>query len=307
MKAGYLSQYFSGVAIKELSAVEANPDVSNQHEFNGVNQLRNILGDSQRKFEAKFIYLNDDDDPVTDEGFLTWYNAREGKPRSAEYRLYFPTTEVSLRADVGDLLVIGFRPDESILAIITEKGSTIGNQIKWLFGFDDENHLRFSVREQLESDRDKIAFVSSLILEQIGIPVEIGAETFLGEMLEKFNGKFPSTFEFSEYARSTVPDVSVLDDPDEALMIWLEREEILFRTLEKYFLEKRLAKGFDGDVDGFIQYSLSVHNRRKSRVGYALENHLEIIWKNFGIHYSRSQKTENRSRPDYISTYRKIS
>jgi len=39
MKQGYLSQYFDGVALKRLSAVEANVSRSNQHEFNGVESL----------------------------------------------------------------------------------------------------------------------------------------------------------------------------------------------------------------------------------------------------------------------------
>jgi len=44
MKQGYLSQYFKGVAAKTLSAVEADPVKSNQHEFNGVAPLKNIFG-----------------------------------------------------------------------------------------------------------------------------------------------------------------------------------------------------------------------------------------------------------------------
>jgi hypothetical protein len=43
MKKGYLSQYFEGVAAKRLSSVEADILVSNQHEFQGVEQLKSIL------------------------------------------------------------------------------------------------------------------------------------------------------------------------------------------------------------------------------------------------------------------------
>jgi len=42
MKKGYLSQYFKSVAVKVLSAVEADPVKSNQHEFNGVASLKRI-------------------------------------------------------------------------------------------------------------------------------------------------------------------------------------------------------------------------------------------------------------------------
>lgn len=80
----------------------------------------------------------------------------------------------------------------------------------------------------------------------------------------------------------------------------MEREEILFRTLERHLIADRLTTGFDGDVDGFIQFSLSVQNRRKSRVGYALENHLEIMFGECGIRYARTATTEQKSKPDFI-------
>ena len=73
MKRGYLSDYFEGVAVKRLSAVEADVIRSNQHEFNGVEGLKNILGEPSGKmrFTAKFLYLTDqDDEPIAEDGFL---------------------------------------------------------------------------------------------------------------------------------------------------------------------------------------------------------------------------------------------
>ena len=83
-------------------------------------------------------------------------------------------------------------------------------------------------------------------------------------------------------------------------MAWMEREEILFRTLERHLIANRLAQGFDDDVDNFISFSLSVQNRRKSRVGLAFENHLELLFVESGIRYSRAAVTENKSKPDFI-------
>ncbi len=83
-------------------------------------------------------------------------------------------------------------------------------------------------------------------------------------------------------------------------MAWMEREEILFRTLEKHIINERLYQGFDGDVDGFISFSLSVQNRRKSRAGLALENHLATLFQECGIKYSRTPVTEHKSKPDFI-------
>lgn len=308
MKKGYLSQYFDGAAIKVLSAVEADILASNQHEFNGVEGLRDILGEPEGKmrYEARFMYLTDnDDEPIVEDGFLTWYDARQ-KARIErgvmrwEYRLYFPTNLVSQCANEGDILVIAKRPDNTLLAIVAEEETTTAQQIAWLFGFSDISHPGFSVREELETEQDRIEFASTFILENIGINVELDEETYLDAILAKFGGGFPTTREFSKYARSTLPDITPQDGHDAVLMAWMEREEILFRTLEKHIISERLSHGFDGDADGFISFSLSVQNRRKSRAGLALENHLEILFQECGIKYSRTPVTEHKSKPDFI-------
>jgi hypothetical protein len=192
------------------------------------------------------------------------------------------------------------RPDDTLYAVIAEAETTISSQLLWLFGFSSVLHPGFSVREELETEQDRIQFASRFILESIGVNVQFEEETFLDEMLSKFGVNFPSTKVFSAYARSTLSDIHPAEGPDEALISWMEREEILFRTFEKYLLGERLSQGFDEDVDGFISFSLSVQNRRKSRAGLALENHLEILFQECGIQYSRTKVTENRSKPDFI-------
>lgn len=303
MKKGHLSEYFAGVAVKRLSAVEADMFHSHQHEFNGVDSLKKLFGQATGKqtYPARFIYLNDhDDEPVVSEGFLTWYDARERHPKRSEHRLYFPTTTVSECAAEGDVLVIGRRRDGSVLVVVAENESTIANQVQWLFGVTDLTHPGYSVREELETEQDRIAFASRLVLETIGVTVEPPPDTYLDDMLHRFNKVFPTTREFSKYARSTIPDLSATDDTDSTLMAWMEREEILFRTLERHLIGDRLIAGFDGDVDGFISFSLSVQNRRKSRVGYALENHLESLFAACAVRYSRTAITENKSKPDFL-------
>ena len=316
MKKGYLSEYFEGVAAKKLSAVEADVLTSNQHEFNGVEGLRELLGepDGKAHYSATFLYLTDhDDEPIVDDSTLTWYDARQ-KARLErgvmrwEYRLYFQTTKVSQNASAGDLLVIAKPRDQErhLLVIIAEGDSSIARQIEWLFGFTDLAHPGFSVKSELETEQDRIEFASRFILESIGIEVEASEETFLDLMLDKFHGCFPTTREFSAYARSTMKDLHPIDDPDAVLMAWMEREEILFRTLERHLLSDRLSKGFVSkdkqavDVEGFLKFSLSVQNRRKSRVGFALENHLEYLFDQCDIRYARGKKTENNSKPDFI-------
>jgi hypothetical protein len=310
MKNGYLSEYFEGVAAKRLSAVEADRTRSNQHEYQATKNMLAFMGKPTEptRIPARFVYLTDDDaDSIVEDAFLTLYDSRKDQPhRTAEYRFYFPTTTVSLNATEGDLLVLAKRHDGDLLVVIAENGSSISAQIEWLFGFADLAHPGFSVKSGLETEQDRIAFASRFILENIGVVVETSAETYLDAMLEKFKGKFPTTREFSAYARSTLKDLNPVEDQDLVLMAWMEQEEILFRTLERHLIADRLSTGFGGDVDagvdvdGFLSFSLSVQNRRKSRVGLALENHLELLFTVCGIQFKRTAITENKAKPDFI-------
>lgn len=305
MRKGYLSEYFDGVAIKRLAAVEVDTTRSNQHEFNATREMLDFMGRpaGRERLPTKFIYLCDEDgDPLVDDASLTLYDSRENQPhRHPEYRFYFTDNEVVKRASEGDLLVIAKRRDAGMLVVVAENGSSAASQMEWLFGFSQDTYPRFSVRAELENDQDRVGFAATFILESIGIVVEKTQDSFLDTMLDKFGGTFPATREFSSFARSTLPDVSPLDDIDAAVVAWMEREEILFRTLERHQLADRLRSGFDReDVDGFLGFALSVLNRRKSRVGLALENHIEHSLVVLGIRFQRTPVTENHSKPDFL-------
>lgn len=298
MKKGYLSNFFLGVAAKRLSSVEADPKVSNQHEFNGVAQLKKLLGSERITVEAFFLYLTDlEVDRVVSDGFLTWYDAREFNEYRSEFRMYFPSNKVTHQAEAGDLLIIAKKHDSTYAVIIAPRNSTYENQLLWLFGIDNLS-TGFNAKDILANDSE-LNFASKLILEELGFETKESDENFLDLILKRIGPEFPKTKVFSEFARSTLPDISAKDDPDEALIYWLEREEVLFRTLEEYQVLGRINKVFE-DVDTFISYSLSIHNRRKSRVGHALENHLEAIFKAHRLNYSNNPKTENNARPDFL-------
>lgn len=311
MKAGYLSRYFEGAAAKRLSAVEVDVLRSNQHEFNGAEGFKAFLGEPEGRvrYAAKFLYLNDhDDEPVVDDGFMTWYDARQRARQKRgimrwEYRLYFPTNQVSQIAAAGDLLVIAKRSDDTLLAIVAERGSTIEQQLLWLFGFTDLDFAGFAVKSGLESERNRVGFAAQTVLEQIGLEIEEDAPNFLEEMLRLFDGGYPKTREFSAYARRTLRDVDARLDPDAALLAWMEHEEILFRTLERHLLAERLQellRNAEPDLDAFMALALSFQQRRKSRAGSALENHLEHVFADHSVTYTRTGVTENNLKPDFI-------
>ena len=299
-----LSDYFRGVGAKYLTAVEADPKSSNQHEIQGVSALREIFGEGrQEDLKTQFLYLGRDENDVwTDTGFLTWYDAREKKPdRSPEYRLYYPSTSVSEKMKAGDLLVIGLRTDGSVMIVVAQPGAAVESQIRWLFSLAPEpQHALFAMNPIMAEKDREIGFAARAILSELNIEIGLDKEDWLEQLLKSFGGKFPSTNAFSAFARKTHPQrLSARDDPDAALLLWHEHEEMLFKTLEQHIVAQRLEQGFD-NVEDFSQFSLSFHNRRKSRAGHALENQVEQVMKEQDVTYTRGGRTEGKSKPDFI-------
>lgn len=294
-----LSTYFLGVVAKRLSAVEADANRSHQHEISGIAAVKDVLGSEKCIFRAQFEYPSDEEDQQTSaEGSLTWYDARAPRPSRSEWRLDIPDDAVFEQAAEGDLLVVGRKPDEQLLVIVARGGSTAKNQLVVLFGYGKQASGAFSVRN-ISSNDQQLDLAAKLLLEFIGVELLDAEERLLEDMLNRWGGTFPPTTVLSKYARNNTPDVSVEVDPDAAVLVWTEREEVLFRTLERHLVAQRLEVQFP-DVDGFTNYSLSIQNRRKSRAGHALENHLERIFSTFQVPYSRGQLTEHRARSDFL-------
>jgi hypothetical protein len=304
MKKGFLSEYFRSVASKRLSTVEIEPNASNQHEFNGVAGLKKILGTEKQYIKATFFYFEDDmEENIREEGDLTWYDSRKNHPKRSEFRLYFQETEVSRLAAPNDLFIMAIKNDGKAFIIIARQNSTAEHQLAWLFNLPEHSRKSFAVQEESDNDSIKTGIFSQHLLEQLGIVLPSTEESCLEEMLCKFNGKFPSTLEFSAFAREKVGDFDAYDNrADDVLSTWMQKEENLFRTLERHLVGKRIDEGFSGDtrVDTFISFSLSVQNRRKSRAGNALENHLSFLFERLNIKFSRTPQTEGHSKPDFL-------
>ncbi len=54
------------------------------------------------------------------------------------------------------------------------------------------------------------------------------------------------------------------------------------------------------DVDGFIAFSLSVQNRRKSRAGKSLEHHVAALFSARKLKFERGVETELHNKPDFL-------
>jgi EcoRII C terminal len=309
VKLGSLSDYFVGVGAKILRGTEVDPLVSNGHELQGISRFREFLGQNAKGDELPltYVWLSDDEPPVSLSLTATWYDSRKNQPhRSAEYRFYYPAEAESIvyKAKAGDTLVLCQPKDGPLLALFCAHGSTIEQQLLWLFGLSragDNSLVQQDLREEAGRPLDLVA---RYILELIGVEVISTEEEWLERLLAKFGGGFPGTRDFSEFARNAVTDVDGRANPDQALLSWMDFEERLFMTLEKHIVAKRLEQGFmangKANVDDFVSFSLSVHNRRKSRAGWAFGNHVEQLLQLHGLKYKREATTEKRNGPDFL-------
>lgn len=305
MKQGYLTDYFEGAAVKTLSMVDATPSGSNQHEVGTTKSMREeFLGTEKIKFDATYVWLDDNEQAISHDGFATHYDSRENNPtRPAEWRLYYTGNPVTELMNAGDSLFLAKRKNENRLVfIVTQPDSTVEKQLLWLFGLQRPGDRFQSI--ELSGKEGEIDFASQLIFDELGIEYEIEAVDKLDEIISRFGGAFPTTREFSLLARQTCETTDPKAVPDKALETWLSHEEAMFRRLELQVVRERLKEGFaaesDVDVEGFLKFSLGVQNRRKSRMGRAFENHLAALFDVWGIRYEQNVVTENKQKPDFL-------
>ncbi len=295
-----LASIFSSVAHKKMAAVDLPQNGSNQHEINGVSALKELFGTSQTtKGKIRWHYFSDDRDPEHYSDSFTFYDARaKGSVRTgrSEWRFYYSGKFLE-RVREGDLLVIVCDRKGAFDALLLEKESGWERAVRQLFQLEATGpSFRTLSHESLV--RKDLGFLERKVLEEIGfaddLPVVVSDEdTVLGA----FGGEFPSTKAMSAFARSHVETGD--SDPDETLTAWISREEELFKALENVIVLKRLREGFDNTED-FVRFSLSVLNRRKSRMGHALQNHLEEIFKRHRLRFTPQARTERNNSPDFI-------
>ncbi len=304
MRRGQLRDYFAGIGVKRLSAVDAEPKRSNQHEVGTTQAMREqFLGEVHRRFQVVYVWLGQDQNGFTVEGKATHYDARKQKAdRDPEWRLYYTSNSVTEAMGEGDTLFLAMDNDGLLYFIVAPESSASERQLSLLFGLNPTGQS--FVSRKFADDETELGRAARFILDEIGIEFKEPDADKLDSIIEQFGTKFPGTVEFSKLARMTLPEVKAEDDPDAALVDWLIHEKALFLRLERRIVSERIEEGFhneDGtDVDGFIKFSLSVQNRRKSRMGYSLENHLEAVFRSCNIAYVRGAVTENKHKPDFL-------
>lgn len=304
-----LKDVFAAAAMKYLTAVDSNPRVSNQHEIGGL--IKAGLGKhlpcpndgNKTRLQVTMVYLDDGgDEPTLVEDEVSWYDSRFDDPnRSPEWRLYYKRNLVTERFQETDFMLVALTHVGTLLIIFCPQNSQTEVQLRSIFGAVDKAVGQQLTEVQLQSMA--IATPVRLMLANYGIELGVrkkGDDFLQKKLIERFGAKFPTTREFSAYARSLRDDLCAVESPDNTLLQWMDDEEHIFRMLERHIVKQRLLEGFGDDVDAFIRVSLSIQNRRKSRVGHAFENHIEEVLRSNGVAYEHGVRTEGKQKPDFL-------
>ena len=285
-----LRDLFTGVGAKTISAVEAsNRGNLHQHELNGVAPLKELFGLDKRRFKASFLYYGEE--TATEEGFVSWYDAREKHPTRSEYRLYYSSDLIPDRAKEGDSLFVCLKADDTVLVVLcTDDHSEIFSTI---FQTGDPGP-NLEVRE---IDPGRLNSATSFLLQYLGLAPGLAGDKALSMLLrERFGTSFPRSDTFSACVRELVP----LDGrPDEFLLEVMAMEERLFKLMENIVHHDDLKKSYDS-VEEMLALAKPIGNRRKARAGRALENHVQHLLDHYHVKYSRGCVTEERKRPDFL-------
>lgn len=337
MRWGNIRDQFKGFAWKRLSDHEVDPKVSNGHEFQGVNALREILG-SERKPEIPTDYYLIGDDmsdrpavvkviPAT----ASWYDSREkDNNRSAEWRLYYPAPAGSIQklCKPKDLMIMGLRTSGRLAVFLISKDTCAEAAFINLLQIRDSDrpHGTFILNaregdigaaaaeliEQLAQSME--AFDLADIPPPISLPepspagdteVKIIAE----RMCSIWPQKLGSCKEVEELVFETagIREKDMQSDPDSALVRWLEIAEGAYRIWEDAWLTGYIGplrhdpKMPDNTLAEKISTVwMSLRQSRVSRAGTMMELFLCRILDASKLRYERGASIEGGKLPDFV-------
>lgn len=113
---------------------------------------------------------------------------------------------------------------------------------------------------------------------------------------------FPDGRWMASQARDAVrhcAGVSLPASADDKLLKWISVEYRLFRRLETKLALPSIRRPFT-DLDAFMDVAATVMNRRKSRAGHSLENHVEELLRLDGLPFDRQPRIDGNVKPDLL-------
>jgi hypothetical protein len=243
------SSFFRAVASKRLQKIDLVAKGSHQHELQGINSLKVILGTGKRRPVRSLWRGFDEDGLLTDEPAhqLTWYNARENNPdRAAEWRLYYPAGTPLDDAEVGDLLLAAQPREDGPLAYldivlyVIPWDSDLRNDVVQALGLGDPGSSLQSRGEEVLA-KAKLLALHEEILRSLEPAFQAaseppGIEAAVRERFADFLGHpdtndFPRPSELAAFSRDSLT-ADFRGDADNTLVELLDIETRAFHVLE---------------------------------------------------------------------------
>lgn len=294
------------IAVKRLSAVEIDPEHSNQHEFHATRLRRELeLPNTKTAGTLSCLILGHDEaGPILDEADFTLYDSREGNStRPSEWRLYYYSKLIPELTSPGDLLLL-YRHGPGLRALVARAGSQVERDLLEALALGDTAIRRqFSFLDAPSPDEREARGV----VGQLAFPIEshdfyeVSDHAIFGRSVRE--GRLPTTREMATAAVDIVTRRGErLGDPDAYLSAALSAETDLYYGIEFAVQSARLSTLMktQPSVTDVIDFAMAVQQSRRSRRGQSLQNHFAMVLRNGGIPHSAQCRTEGGETPDFI-------
>jgi type II restriction enzyme len=273
-----------GALCKVISPNDAGATKSHQAGFLIPKSAYSLFFDSPgKKGEIRDapITIKWQDDFETQSRFVYYGQKSRNEYRITRFQRGFPYRSVE---NIGDLLVIARHDNSYYEAFVLSTDHEV-----------DDFFSAFNIPPTDEG----------LILKRTEYSSEKMLTDRFSDFVRKLNVDFPDNQVMSAEAREIYQVIKgigvheVRESPDSILIKWIELEYDLFKAIENDRYQKIIDGGFR-KVGDLIEFANRILNRRKSRAGRSLENHLAEIFRLNQIRFSQQVRTEGRRKPDFI-------
>lgn len=233
---------------------------------------------------------------------------RENRDRFVEITWYY---EICTRTDSRFIYYGKEKNEYRITRIPSFGGEYIGALFVLVQRFQDE-YEAFILNTDDEIDQYLEAFglspsETNRMIDKESVSPAAQEMRLISQFIEELNDQdieFPNSVRMSEAARNICDTAYdhiefAITNPDTKIIDWTNVEYNLFKAIEYSRYSQVLNNGFHS-VDDFINMANQVLNRRKSRAGKSLENHLSDLFKRNELCFDSQVVTEGNKKPDFI-------
>jgi hypothetical protein len=187
-------------------------------------------------------------------------------------------------ANTGAIVVLAFRSDS-------------GDVSAWLAETVEEEDAIESVLGPIEPGLSLLRSVAPGGAPSVVASTPPDCKPTIDSLPPNWSTAYPTGRDLTAEAVSRRPGMG--ESADRRLVNRYQCEYGLFQVVESALTLPSIASGFR-TVDEFLAIAQEVANRRKSRAGRSLENHLAAIFDEESVPYERGKTTEGKRKPDFM-------